>query len=222
MSNGKRSTQFFQILCNPDAKVPLEGVTIEGRLSFTNAGRTGPWKGSSNLETETKNTTNKYDMKTTTVPGSSVDHTHNQNAACRRQVSACNFFSLNSGPGWQKRLIGSLGVLLGLAFAVLATREVKSDDNLQLDGYGLEGTWINTVNPILPPGVPPVTFRTYITFTGGGASIGSDPTRPLASPQHGTWVREGVGPDFWCLFREGVRPWVGLGEWCESGFSSAE
>src|SRR5207244_11567459 len=66
--------------------------------------------------------------------------------------------------------------------------EANSNDNLQLGGHGLEGSWIDTVSPILPPGVPPVTIQTYHTFSAGGASIGSDRSKPFASPQHGTWV----------------------------------
>jgi hypothetical protein len=32
------------------------------------------------------------------------------------------------------------------------------------------------------------SFQAYVTFAAGGASIGSDRTKPFASPQHGTWV----------------------------------
>ena len=76
-----------------------------------------------------------------------------------------------------------------LALALLCSREASSSDNLRHEGYGLEGSWINTVSPILPPGAPPISFQTYLTFSGGGGSIGSDRTKPFASPQHGTWVR---------------------------------
>jgi hypothetical protein len=87
------------------------------------------------------------------------------------------------------KLALALGLLLTLSSAMLLiSREAKSQDNLQLEGYGLEGSWINTVSPILPPGAPPFTLQTYVTISGGGASIGSDRTRPFSSPQHGTWV----------------------------------
>jgi hypothetical protein len=56
-------------------------------------------------------------------------------------------------------------------------------------GQRLEGSWVVTVTPVVPPGVPqPPSFRAYASFARGGASVGSDRTRPLASPQHGTWA----------------------------------
>ena len=81
-----------------------------------------------------------------------------------------------------------------IALALLFSQEAQSNDkaqsndNFRHDGYGLEGSWINTASPILPPGAPPVTIQTYVTASGGGAWLGSDRTKPFASPQHGTWV----------------------------------
>ena len=60
--------------------------------------------------------------------------------------------------------------------------------DLTHESHRLEGSWSLSVSPILPPGAPPITVKTYLTFCEGGASIGSDRTRPFASPQHGTWV----------------------------------
>ena len=119
-------------------------------------------------------------MKMKTNPGSLVNDTQTLTAECEKQIPI--------NPGWRKNLAWSLGISLTLALALLFSREAKSNDNLQFEGYGLEGSWIFTVSPILPPGVPPVTLQTYATFSAGGASIGSDRTKPFASPQHGTWV----------------------------------
>jgi hypothetical protein len=59
----------------------------------------------------------------------------------------------------------------------------------QAQGQRLEGSWVVTVTPVVPPGVPqPPSFRAYTSFARGGASVGSDRTRPFASPQHGTWA----------------------------------
>ncbi|MDQ3010636.1 MAG: hypothetical protein M3X11_08055 [Acidobacteriota bacterium] len=62
----------------------------------------------------------------------------------------------------------------------------------QAQAQQLEGSWVVTVTPAVPPGVPqPQSFRTYLTNSRGGASIGSDRTRPFGSPQHGTWAHTG-------------------------------
>ncbi len=119
-------------------------------------------------------------MKTKTNPGSLVDHTQTLTAEREKQIPI--------NPGWRKKLAWSLGISLTLALALLSSREAKSNDNFRHDGHGLEGSWINTVSPILPPGVPPISFVAYVTYSEGGASIGSDRTKPFASPQHGTWV----------------------------------
>lgn len=65
-------------------------------------------------------------------------------------------------------------------------------------GQHLEGTWIVTVTPMLPPGSPPVPpFTTLSTFTPDGSVVGSGPgIRPplgslFASAQHGEWIRIG-------------------------------
>lgn len=84
-------------------------------------------------------------------------------------------------------------VMISLVSIALPTNADGQDehgrkDNRRDEGSELEGSWINTVSPILPPGVPPVFVRTYLTFSAGGASIGSDRTKPFGSPQHGTWV----------------------------------
>ena len=120
-------------------------------------------------------------MKTNTAPGSLVNRSQTLTAEREGQISL-------KQPWWAK-LTGSLGTALTLALALLLSSEARSDDNLQFEGYGLEGSWINTVSPILPPGAPPVSFTTYVTVSAGGAWLGSDRTKPFASPQHGTWVQ---------------------------------
>jgi len=120
-------------------------------------------------------------MKTNSNPSSSVNHTQTITAGREDQIPI--------KPAWRKRLAWSLGISLTLGLALLFSQEAKSNDNLQREGHGLEGSWINTVSPILPPGAPPITFTTYVTMSAGGALLGSDRTRPFASPQHGTWVR---------------------------------
>jgi hypothetical protein len=90
-----------------------------------------------------------------------------------------------SGPG--KFLLVS-AVVISLVSIALPTKAHGKNDNLRQEDLTLEGSWINTVSPILPPGVPPISFVAYVTYSKGGGSIGSDRTKPFASPQHGTWV----------------------------------
>jgi len=55
----------------------------------------------------------------------------------------------------------------------------------------LEGSWVVTITPAVPPGVPqPPSFRAYATFARGGALIGTD-TRRLFNIQHGAWKHLG-------------------------------
>jgi hypothetical protein len=95
-----------------------------------------------------------------------------------------------SGPGKLALALVVVGSLLSIPLATVANDRDDHDgnDNSRHEDNGLEGSWINTVSPILPPGVPPITFQTYVTVSGGGAWLGSDRTKPFASPQHGTWV----------------------------------
>ena len=59
----------------------------------------------------------------------------------------------------------------------------------------LEGSWDAIVTPVVPSGVPqPPSFHAYSTFARGGATTGSDRTRPF-SKQHGAWAHLG-GNDF--------------------------
>ena len=81
----------------------------------------------------------------------------------------------------------SVPVMLSLLAIPLLSRAAGPNGAEQSD-HRVEGSWIISVHPILPPGVPPVTVQTYITFSAGGGSIGSDRTKPFASPQHGTWT----------------------------------
>src|ERR1044071_5915458 len=52
----------------------------------------------------------------------------------------------------------------------------------------MEGAWIVTISPVVPPGVPPPpSFRAFGSCARGGAIIGSD-ARRAASKQQGTWM----------------------------------
>ncbi|HMJ26229.1 MAG TPA: hypothetical protein VK475_10385, partial [Pyrinomonadaceae bacterium] len=96
-------------------------------------------------------------MKTNINPGSSGNHAQTLTAKGEIQTPI--------KPGWRKKLAWSLGISFTLALALLFSQEAKSNGDLRLEGHGLEGSWINTVSPILPPGSPPITFQTYITFS---------------------------------------------------------
>ncbi len=86
-----------------------------------------------------------------------------------------------------------------LAIPTISARAQSSDGILdvldqirQRQAQALEGAWIFTVSPAVPSGVtPPPPFRVYTTFSRGGASIGSDRSRPLDGPQHGVWQHLG-------------------------------
>src|SRR5262245_8950728 len=76
-------------------------------------------------------------------------------------------------------------------------------------GQRLEGSWVVTVTPVVPPGVPqPPSFRGYATLASGGAFIGSDRNRPF-SKQHGTWAHI-EGNDFAWTFVEDLFDGVGV------------
>ena len=71
----------------------------------------------------------------------------------------------------------------------------------QAQAQRLEGSWVITVTPAVPPGVPqPPSFRAYGTFARGGAMIGTD-TRRLFNIQHGAWKHLG-GSEFAFTFIE--------------------
>ena len=52
----------------------------------------------------------------------------------------------------------------------------------------MEGSWVVTITPAVPPGVPqPPNVRAYASCGRGGVLIGSD-TRRAGSKQHGIWA----------------------------------
>jgi hypothetical protein len=66
----------------------------------------------------------------------------------------------------------------------------------------LEGSWVVTITPVVPPGVPqPPSFRAYATIARGGALIGTD-TRRLFSIQHGAWTHLGGREFAWTFIEE--------------------
>lgn len=92
---------------------------------------------------------------------------------------------IRSAPGM---FLAATVVLTALVSMPLLTKADVSSDEQGSEERRLEGSWLNTVTPILPPGAPPRIVHTYLTFSAGGAVIGSDRTRPFASPQHGAWA----------------------------------
>jgi hypothetical protein len=71
----------------------------------------------------------------------------------------------------------------------------------QAQAQRLEGSWVVTITPAVPPGAPqPPSFRAYGTFARGGAMIGTD-TRRLFNIQHGAWEHLG-GREFAFTFIE--------------------
>jgi len=135
-------------------------------------------------------------MKTITIPSSSADHTQTSTAEPPTQTPINKSLLLTSGPGLKKVLIGSMGVLVMLAFAALSTREAKSDDNHEQDKK-LPGTWSVTLRfpecsavcPC-PGGVANIPIASLNTFQKDGTllvALGS----LFAGPGHGSWERIG-------------------------------
>jgi hypothetical protein len=74
----------------------------------------------------------------------------------------------------------------------------------QAQSQRLEGSWVVTVTPAPPPGVPqPPSFRAYATVARGGAFIGTD-TRRLFNIQHGAWTHLGGHEFAWTFIEEVV------------------
>ncbi|HZN12071.1 MAG TPA: hypothetical protein VFC61_10350 [Blastocatellia bacterium] len=72
----------------------------------------------------------------------------------------------------------------------------------QAQAQQLEGSWVVTVTPAVPPGVPqPPSFRAYGSFSRGGATFGSDRRRPT-SKQHGTWAHLGGNQFAWTAIED--------------------
>jgi hypothetical protein len=92
----------------------------------------------------------------------------------------------------QAKVLLSLAAVAAVASVSILTRagdpQEHGSNTSGHQNFSLEGSWTTAVSPILPPGAPPITFQTYATYIEGGTSIGSDRTKPFASPQHGTWV----------------------------------
>jgi len=97
-----------------------------------------------------------------------------------------------------KKIILTLALVGILAIPPAAIMRAQSDDRVieeqtiakasDTKSAQMEGSWIVTVTPVVPPGVPqPPSFRAYATCARGGALIGSDTQRP-SSKQHGAWA----------------------------------
>jgi hypothetical protein len=112
----------------------------------------------------------------------------------------------------------SLGALTGLLCAAVT---LTVGDSVRADTEGqrhLAGTWIITVTPALPPGVPPLTFTEMITFEVGGGltetntvlnpQSGASPILPppatglTGSDGHGNWKRVSGDHEFAYTFRK--------------------
>lgn len=65
----------------------------------------------------------------------------------------------------------------------------------QAQAQALEGTWVNTVTPVVPPGVPqPPSQRAYITIARGGgvaSYVRNGASGPYYGAQHGVWEHLG-------------------------------
>ena len=67
-------------------------------------------------------------------------------------------------------------------------------------GQRLEGSWVITITPVVPPGVPqPPSFGAYATLARGGAFTGAG--RTPSSKQFGTWAHS-EGNEFAWTFIE--------------------
>ncbi|MGH9843348.1 MAG: hypothetical protein ACREEM_31800 [Blastocatellia bacterium] len=74
----------------------------------------------------------------------------------------------------------------------------------QAQAQQLEGSWVVTITPVVPAGVPqPPSFRAYATIARGGAFIGTD-TRRLFNIQHGAWAHTGGHEFAWTFIEEVV------------------
>lgn len=72
----------------------------------------------------------------------------------------------------------------------------------QAQAQQLEGSWVVTVTPAVPPGVPqPPSFIAYGTYARGGAFFGSDRRRP-SSKQHGAWAHLGGNQFAWTAIED--------------------
>jgi hypothetical protein len=116
----------------------------------------------------------------------------------------------------QKSMIASLFILTLALAGVLSVpagvMRAQSDDRVVEEqplaktsnskAEKMEGSWIVTITPAVPPGVPPPpSFRAYATCAGGGALIGSD-ARRAASKQHGTWAHQHGSEFAWTLIEQ--------------------
>jgi hypothetical protein len=62
----------------------------------------------------------------------------------------------------------------------------------QAQAQRLEGSWVLTVNALVPPGVPPPPARaSYTSFTRGGVAILSERQANFVNPAYGAWEHRG-------------------------------
>ena len=66
------------------------------------------------------------------------------------------------------------------------------ENSRQAQAQRLEGSWVLTVNAVVPPGVPPPPARAaYTSFARGGVAILSERQAAFVNPAYGAWEHRG-------------------------------
>ena len=66
------------------------------------------------------------------------------------------------------------------------------ENSRQAQAQRLEGSWVLTVNAVVPPGVPPPPARSsYTSFARGGVAILYERQANFVNPAYGAWEHQG-------------------------------